>query len=310
MRIVQHTWHWLSSRLSARAIWSDCHHAPARPCMPAVELLGDRILLSGTTAISEVPDEPVKGDGSVRVLIGLLNGEVDLVKAQLQSLSEVARLSSKIEFKIELLNKLSAEFLDINDVLQKAGEVLIKGELLNKHAGMAALKLDYGYKLETELNDLNKLTSKLGREPAALLLPAVQKVREAAVRMFSDLSQYKLDESYKFQDQKVLLHISDVFAKMDDLLLKSAVDVLTGGFYKDSVLGPVFKLEELVLKTTEYLQKVQDPALYKILLPAINDVAAQFKSLLGGNEEVPVPKLSFTGGLSVQGQTDDLISEA
>jgi hypothetical protein len=266
-----------------------------------VELLGDRILLSGATTIvvPEVPGEPAEADGSVRILIGLLEGGLELAKVQHEGLLAVSKLTDKLELKVDVLNKLSAELLDINDVFSKFGEALIKGELANKHF------LEYGNKLETELDDLNKLTNELGPESAGLLLPAVQAARET----FKELSEYKLGDMLKWQDAKSLLSVSDVFGKMDDLLLKSTVDALTGGFKGESP-SPQFKFQELVNKATEYLNKVDDPAMYNLLLPAVQRVASQYQALLTGGDTVPNPELTFTGGLSVLDQTDDLISEA
>jgi hypothetical protein len=149
MRLVQHTWQWLSTRLPAKAIWREEHSAPAQSALPAAELLGDRIMMDGTVALVE--GQQIKGESDTQILIGLLKGELEFSKLQLNTLA----MAWKISLDEELVQKLANEWLDVNDVLSKFGEALIKGEL-SEH------KFDkFVNKINAELADVSAVASKI-----------------------------------------------------------------------------------------------------------------------------------------------------
>src|SRR4051812_16192512 len=125
------SWKWLSSRSSARIRGSRTasSQTPARPCLPAVEPLGDRILLSAVApaAASEGPP-PID-----RVLIGLLKGELNLAN------SELAALKLAGAEDPQLLHTLTGGFLKIDAVINKVSEAVIKGDLTD-HKDSKALE--------------------------------------------------------------------------------------------------------------------------------------------------------------------------
>ncbi len=67
------SWKWLSFRPTRELVNGGT--PPSRPCLPAVEQLDDRLMLSATTDASEVP--PPNGD--TQILIGLLRGQLGVV---------------------------------------------------------------------------------------------------------------------------------------------------------------------------------------------------------------------------------------
>src|SRR5258705_11522322 len=107
------SWKWLSSRLTTRALATP-GTTPSRPCLPAIEQLDDRVLLS--VSFEGAPN------GDTQILIGLLRGQVPLVS------HEVNLLKIAGDLKLDI-HKLNESFLKIDDVIYKYGESLVKGEL-------------------------------------------------------------------------------------------------------------------------------------------------------------------------------------
>src|SRR5438552_3603381 len=101
------SWKWLSSRPTARelAAAGASGQSPARPCLPRVEPLGDRILLSVAPAAASTTDGPPPIN---QVLIGLLQGELKLAT------QEVAALNIVGGDNPQLLHKLTEAFLSID----------------------------------------------------------------------------------------------------------------------------------------------------------------------------------------------------
>ena len=98
------SWKWLSSRSTARELAAQAlrSKAPPRPCLPAVEPLGDRIMLSVSAAAATDGPPPID-----QVLIGLIKGELSLAT------SELAAMKLAGGEDRQLLHKLTEGFLKI-----------------------------------------------------------------------------------------------------------------------------------------------------------------------------------------------------
>jgi len=81
------SWKWLQ-RSNARELTARAEPAGAspRPCLPAVEALGDRILLSAVAPAAASSDGPPPAD---QILIGLIKGELKLATSELAALQLV-----------------------------------------------------------------------------------------------------------------------------------------------------------------------------------------------------------------------------
>src|SRR5881394_1284796 len=110
------SWKWLSFRPTRELIAGDAPQS--RPCLPAVEKLDDRLMLSVSTDASEVP--PLQGD--TQILIGLLKGQLTLVSHELNALKIAGDLKLDV-------HKFTDSFLKIDDVISKFGEALLKTDL-------------------------------------------------------------------------------------------------------------------------------------------------------------------------------------
>jgi hypothetical protein len=205
---------WMPSRDNVRDLAAaGMTPATARPCLPAVEQLGDRILLSAVApaAASEGPP-PVD-----RVLIGLLQGELKLAT------QEVAVLKLIGDQDPQLLHKLTEAFAKVNrDIFAKLGD--IKGESLDEKHKDAVASLDRDF-----LKIDNILTGAVANLPGGTqetLKSLVGDIKLNAGDLLDAVSGMKLDTL----DQKVreqYLKITDDFLKFDQGLLKIEEQVLT-----------------------------------------------------------------------------------
>jgi hypothetical protein len=126
------------------------------------------------------------------------------------------------------------------------------------------------------------------------------------VDYFSKLGDIKLGEDLKWQDEKVLIKIGELYGKFDDLLLNFAVDVFTGGIkgeIKGEVTELLSKIDGVSDKASDYLLKLDDPALQKLLIGALDAFSFSWGELvanLGGGNQNPDITLE---------KTDDVITE-
>jgi type VI secretion system secreted protein Hcp len=207
---------WMPSRDNVRDLAAaGTTPATSRPCLPAVEQLGDRILLSAV-APAAASDGPPPVD---RVLIGLLQGELKLATQEAAVLKLVGGADP------QLLNKLTDAFAKVNrDIFLKLGD--IKGESLDdKHKDQIA-NLDQDF-----LKIDNILADSLANLPGGAqetIKAAIGDIKLNAGDLLDAVSGIKLDTV----DEKVreqYLKISDDFLKLDQGLLKIEEQVLTTG---------------------------------------------------------------------------------
>src|SRR4051812_14453373 len=119
------SWKWLSFRPTRELVAGGDAPPQSRPCLPAVEKLDDRLMLSVSvsTDASEVPPPALQGDTDI--LIGLLNGQLTLVSHELNAVKLAGDL------KIDV-HKVTERFLKIDDLITDFGQAVLKQDLTEK----------------------------------------------------------------------------------------------------------------------------------------------------------------------------------
>src|SRR2546423_4547228 len=260
------SWKWLSSRSTARArgAGAGSSQIPSRPCLPAVEPLGDRIMLSAVApaAGSEGPP-PID-----RVLIGLLKGELNLAN------SELAALKIAGGEDPQLLHKLTEGFLKIDDVINKVGEAVIKGDLTD-HKDSKALEL-----LNSEFLKLDAVIGGLSGDAQQTLKAAIGDIKLSAGDLLGALTTVKLDE-LSHKEQQMFLKITDAFSDVDAGLLKIEEAALARKAGKGQQDFLVIKMTDLLVSS---FQKVNDEGLKQQLTGLVADTEKILIGLLQPGE--------------------------
>ena len=248
--------------------------APSRPCLPQVEQLGDRIMLS-------VGPQIVVGDvGSDDILVALVQGQLPILKSQLEVLKLGGALTgTDASLKVEFL-KLTDGFLKLQDAVYDFGDVLIKGELKLAPAG---------FDLTTALN---KATTNITDELAKLetmafswgkqspMLPAVQDVATETMALVNALLQPPPGGGVDTQAQSLqFLKLSDEFLKINQDIIKIGSDTFLGQKINNG------ELEYLQIKMNDILitgAKLGDEQLQKILIGLSTDTVNLLSPADGG----------------------------
>lgn len=306
-------WDWLAPRRALRQIFAIPSVDPkSRPCLPAVEPLDDRILLSAVPASSE-GGAPTPSDILITLLKGeiggalakgdtsLLQGELDALKIAAVSLGDI-KITKPIDTSTPLMVKLTDGFIAIDEIFAKYTNALIEHKLTDSTAGGK----HFGKVVVTALNDtfekIDGIVQEIGGSGENnLLVPAVQKVRDAAYKLSDNLSL--LAEGADGQEeppvQTIALKLVDDFSEAQEGLLKLGEDV----FYKDqgSSNGDInyikIKLDEVLISSALTDPQTQDQL--KVFAGSLNNV------LIGLLQPAP----NADGGLSIAGDTGgDVIS--
>ena len=258
------SWKWLSSRSVTPARGAASSKAPSRPCLPAVEPLGDRILLSAVApaAASEGPP-PVD-----RILIGLIKGELNLATSELSALKLAGGGDT------QLLHRLTEGFLKIDDVINKVGEAVIKGELTD-HKENKALEL-----LNDEFLKIDAAVSGLSGDAQQALKSAIDGIKLSAGELLGGLTNIKLDE-LSHKEQQAFLKITDAFSDVDAGLLKIEEAVLARKAGKGQEEFLKIKLTDILVSS---FQKIDDAGLKEQLSGIVADTEKILIGLLQPGE--------------------------
>ena len=236
------TWKWLPSHSAARELAASAvSRVPSRPCLPAVEALGDRILLSAVApaAASEGPP-PID-----RILIGLIKGELSLAT------SELAALKLAGGDDTQVLHKLTQGFAKIDEVINDVGQAVIKGDL-TEHKENKALEL-----LDNEFLKLDAAVGGLSGDAQKRLEAAIDGIKLSAGELLGGLSTIKLDELSN-KEQQQFLKITEAFGDVGAGLLKIEESVLARKAGKGQEDFLVIKLTDILVSS---YQKVSDEGL-------------------------------------------------
>ena len=276
------SWKWLSSRLSTRALMT-ARPAPSRPCLPAIEQLDDRLMLSASTG----GEGGFKGDN--QILIGLLRGQLELVDHQVNAL----KLAGDLKLDI---HKLNDSFLKIDDVIYKFGEDLIKSE-------RGGLKIDEALNdLKIEFSKIDTLVGGLPRETGGDLKFVLDTFESKATDLVTVLGN-SIGSDLDSKVEATLYKAADSFRGLDDAVLKFEEAAIARKAGKGQQEYLVVKLADVLVSSL----KVSDSDLKVQLLGLELDTA---KVLFGGNTDGGgnTGDGGNTGGGVTVATTDDVIA--
>jgi hypothetical protein len=265
------SWKWLSSRLSTRALTAASGATPSRPCLPAIEQLDDRVMLSS------VEGGP---NGDTQILIGLLRGQVQLVS------HEVNILKVAGDLKLDI-HKFNESFLKIDDLISRFGEDpigTVKGESL-------ALKQDKTISdLQIEFLKIDALVGGLPEGEDRQLKLLVDTFEHKAVDLINFLGASTGGGDLEHKVEETYLKVADSFLKLDGAVLKVEEDSIARKAGKGQVEYLKIKLQDVLVSSL----KIEDSDLKQDLLGLAADTVA---TLNGGS----------TDGVTVE-TTDDVLA--
>lgn len=274
------SWNWLPPRPTAREMTG---HGPAatapvaRPCLPAIEPLDDRILLSAATPTTDL--KIADGTANTAVLIGLLKGGLDLIKGEVSAL-KLAVGGDETQIKGESTLKLLTDtFLKLDETLFKLGDAVMVGDV----NGYKEQQL----KLDTVFHKLGELVPE-----STGILPAVQRATDALIK---NLGSLEGGQKVSPEGIKLLNTIGDQFLKIDGALLKFGADP-TGAQFKQG-LNPAIKIDQEFIKIGALLEQL-DPQLKGELTESLTAIKASTLDYLGS---LIKPVGNDGGGLSTDG---------
>jgi hypothetical protein len=208
--MLRPSWKWLSSRLAARELATPSN-APSRPCLPAMEQLGDRIMLSASPDALASENPPPTFD---QVLIGLVKGELKLATSELSAIKLVGVLDS------DLIHKFTESLMKVDNVIMNAGENLMKGQLTD-------LKQNSAYEwLKMEFLKIDQLVG--GLPDSERLKTQVEEVKLAASDLLTTLTNVNPVGDLSHKQQELFVKIADTFGDITGGLLKLDEDLLAG----------------------------------------------------------------------------------
>jgi hypothetical protein len=256
---------------------------PSRPCLPAVEKLDDRLMLSATPQAASTGDggneiPPLNGD--TEILIGLLRGQLGLVNNELNVLKAAGDL------KIDA-HKLTDSFLKIDDVIYKLGEAQIKGDLTD-------VKLDKSISdLKIQFQKIDMLVGGLGEKEHKFISEQIASLQENTASIIGVLSKAENGGDLSHKIELSYLKLSESFLKLDGAILKYESNLVQDKAHKVDMKFLEIKLEDILVSS----YKIDDSALQK----EIRGIADATAGLLAPP--------SFNGGVTTDGgDTGDVLA--
>jgi hypothetical protein len=273
------SWKWLSFRPTRELVTGDAPAPQSRPCLPSLEKLDDRLMLSVSTDASEVP--PPNGD--TQILIGLLKGQLTLVSHELNAL----KLAGALKLDV---HKFNESLMKIDDVITDFGQAVLKEDL-------TAVKIDRSLNdLKVEFMKIDALVGGLGDSDAGTQLKVVldtldHKSSELIGLLNSATGAGDLDHKVELR----YLKVSDSFQSLDDALLKVTEDAaLARKAGKGQQEYLQIKLQDVIISSL----KVEDPDVQGQLLNLEKLTAGLLQT--GGGD--------FGGGVTTDGGTGDVLA--
>jgi hypothetical protein len=259
------SWKWLSRACNARDLAASGRNTSSRPCLPVIEQLGDRVMLSAApvpaAASSEEPP-PIN-----QVLIGLLQGELKLATSELSALKIAGEAQDS-----SLLHKLNEGFLKIDQVISNLGDAIIKGDLTENKDNKAIEQIDL------ELMKIDALVGGFPDDVQESLKAALDGIKLSAGDLVSNLSKFDtIDLSHKEQLQ--FLKITDAFTDLDAALLKLQEGIIEDKATTDKQKFLEIKLDQILVSSAQ----LTDEGLKEDLL----GLAAQTEKILIGLLQPP-----------------------
>ena len=262
----------LLSRPTARELAASAASckAPPRPCMPAVEPLGDRIMLSGDVG-PLVVDAPPPQVG--QILIGMMKGDTANFAQDLEALKLAAEVDPK------LAKKLGDSLLKIDRAIYKFGEALIKGQDLESKEGQTLASID------RQIDRIDRNIDRLSTDAQLKLMPVIDAIKADIGAVLGQMAAAGPVEGLSNPDKQLLVKISNDWEQMDRVAIKLQ--------------------EELAIKKVTVDQELLKIKLTDILVSSSNVGDATLKAQL---TEVANEAQQILIGLLLPAQTGDVIS--
>lgn len=237
----------------------------SRPCLPQVEPLGDRIMLS-------VDNILIGGDvGSDDLLVALVMGQLPILESQLDALKLGADLVGADEaLKVEFL-KLTDGFLELQDAVYDFGDVLIKAE-----SKVSLTDFNFTKSLDKATSNISDQLSKL--ETLAFswgaqnkLLPAVQHIGSETMSLVKALLQVAPGGDDTHDMNLNYLKLSDDFLKISQDVIKiGSDDYIARKAGKGQIEYLKIKMEDIMVTSS----KIGDLKFQDLLLGLANQTIA------------------------------------
>jgi hypothetical protein len=229
------SWKWLSFRPTRQMIGET---PPSRPCLPAVEKLDDRLMLSATPDAAASTDGGNEGvpNGDTQILIGLLRGQLGVVSDELN----IIKLAGDLKLDT---HKLTDSFLKIDDVIYKLGEAQIKGDL-------TGIKLDKTISdLKIEFQKIDMLVGGLGAEDYKIISDQISSLKVDTSSIIGVLSKAVDGGDLSHKIELTYLKLSENFLKLDGALLKLQSGIVEDKQQKADVEYLKIKLEDILISS-------------------------------------------------------------
>jgi hypothetical protein len=219
---MAHSWNWLSPRSFVRLPANDPSKAKPvrRRCLPAIETLGDRVLLSVTPAAIAAPEPPDP------CLVAEINGAIGQPGASNTLVTDeivIQKLAAPLAGSTDKIDAaLTEEFIKINNLFGGLDAALITGSLL------PAVQIKYQTAISDEFVKIDALIGVTGvsaTDSVNLLLPAVQHLQADADGLLTTLQNLAPGSggSFKVVLTDVLLDAS--FTDLENNLISLNLDV-------------------------------------------------------------------------------------
>ena len=207
--------------------------ADIRPCLPAVEKLDGRVMLSVSADATSPP--PVPPPAPIPYPNVIIQDSVKLAGNEFVALGTINGGQVDHKHKDEV-NDLGNQFLKLDQVFFKFWDDLVSQKVTpGEGAGVVDQVNDIFLKIDPEAADLNQFAN-------GLLLPAVQKVHGAAVGeagdgsvfiggLLGDLNSFQMSgmaAQFSKTDSMEFVKIGGEFSEIDNDLIDQKVDVLMG----------------------------------------------------------------------------------
>ena len=250
------TWKWMP----LRSVDKQPSAAPqGRPCLPSVEKLDQRVLLSASST---------DGGGTPQVVAGLIQDGIKLTESEFAALSKINgdSVDAKHKGEIELLGNA---FLQIDQIFVKYGEDILNLKILPDQPTDVAASTpqdihitkptDVSSALADEFVKIDVLATDLNDSSDGQLLPAVQNIQTVALGdgsvfnggFFGDLTNLLnsgLVSTIPSDDRMGYIKIGEEFVKIDEALIDMKVNVIMGAPLDDQVTVALDKANQEFLK--------------------------------------------------------------
>jgi hypothetical protein len=258
------SWKWLSRGSKAHDLAASAKTTSSRPCLPVIEQLGDRVMLSAAPVPAASSDGPPPAN---QILIGLLQGELKLANSELSAL----RIAGGAEDP-SLVHKLNERFLKIDQEISTLGEAILKGDL-SQHKENKIIE-----QIGSEFLKIDELVGGFPQDVQESIKAAIDGIKLSTGDLVASLSKFDtIDISQKEQLQ--FLKITDAFGDLDAALLKLQEGIVEQKDTFDKQKYLEIKLEDVLVSSA----KIEDQGLQRELL----GLAAQTEKILIGLLQPP-----------------------